>query len=572
MTISRDTDKVAWLHEMRGEGKTLNDKILDWMQAQTEGILLSMIHQNRINASFMTDDALWLVDSFILHLKEKEAADYLTRRAMEMPADEPVFRYVHSEYMGQDCVSVIGDITYHSLSVGVALVHLSFQTSWVKAEAGWKVKQMVTSVSREQNSDTEGTGDRLNDERKLIEALPLGMVCCSREERLPVRMVNQKALEMLGYASAEEYTRYMGDSLYPAIHPDDMLQLRTYVKSLESESTQEGVCVRIRRKDFTYRWYQFFGSIWEQWLILACTDYTDNQNYIDNIHKQREELSEIQDSYRMLIDYLPSGFHRCSLTDPVKLDYVSDNFCAMTRYTRSDIREKIDSVYEEMIVPEDRQLFAETARAMMQYPHTEQFTYHLQRKDGRIVRVLDKMRSVRHADGTMWGYSIILELDERPGSQPKAEETRQTGVNRTDTDHVVEIHTFGYFEVLVDGKPIAFRFGKARELFALLVDRKGNFISRESIITMLWENEPVNPTTQARCRKTYMNLVTELRNYGIEDIVETENGQRRIIPQKVNCDLFDYQAHKPNALTKFKGEYMNEYSWSEQTLSTLLSG
>ena len=35
------------------------------------------------------------------------------------------------------------------------------------------------------------------------------------------------------------------------------------------------------------------------------------------------------------------------------------------------------------------------------------------------------------------------------------------------------IRTFGYFDVFVDGVPILFRSEKAKELLALLVDRRG---------------------------------------------------------------------------------------------------
>ncbi len=549
----------------------MSDQTIQWLQAQSEGILLSMINQNRINTSFMTDDAIWLVGSSMLYLRKEEAEDYLSRHFMDIPVNEPRFTYVNCGYLGQECISVIGSCTYHSMPIGSPGIKVSFQISWVKTDNTWKIKQMVTSSMREKDQAPDNYMDTRIDERMLLQTLPLGMICCVLEERLPVKMVNHKALEMLGYASVAEYTHYMGDSLYQSIHPDDMPQFKEYVSSIGEENAPDSVGARLRCKDFTYRWYQFFGSKWDHWLVLTCTDNTDNQTYIDNIHRQRKQLSEMQDSYRMLIDYLPSGFHRCRLSDPVKLDYVSDNFCAMTGYTRTDIREKIELQYDRMIVPEDRHLFTEAARIMMQYPHTDQFVYRLQRKDGRIIRVLDKMRSVRHADGSMWGYSIVLELDEHPVSHAKAEKPAEKILRTTKDGHTVEIRTFGYFEVLVDGKPIAFRFGKARELLALLIDRKGNFISREGIISRLWEDEPINQTTQARCRKTFMNLVTELRSYGIEDIVETENGQRRILPEKVNCDLFDYQNHDPEAMARFQGEYLNEYSWSEQTLSALLA-
>ncbi len=135
--------------------------------------------------------------------------------------------------------------------------------------------------------------------------------------------------------------------------------------------------------------------------------------------------------------------------------------------------------------------------------------------------------------------------------------------------HYVEIKTFGYFTVLVDHQPIHFRSEKAKELLAILVDYRGAYVSQSAIISRLWENDPVNKLTLARLRKTFKSLVDELKTLGIEYIVESDGGYRRIIPEHVYCDLFQYQTGKPAYTHMFRGLYMMEYSWAEETLFTL---
>ena len=90
----------------------------------------------------------------------------------------------------------------------------------------------------------------------------------------------------------------------------------------------------------------------------------------------------------------------------------------------------------------------------------------------------------------------------------------------------VHIRTFGYFDVFVDDKPIAFRNEKSRELLALLVDRRGGYVSSEEAISFLWEDEPANPVTLARYRKVALRLKNILDEYGISEIVESVNGKR----------------------------------------------
>ena len=45
----------------------------------------------------------------------------------------------------------------------------------------------------------------------------------------------------------------------------------------------------------------------------------------------------------------------------------------------------------------------------------------------------------------------------------------------------IVIRTFGYFDIFVDGETIPFSCKKAKELLALLVDRRGGFVTRSVI-------------------------------------------------------------------------------------------
>lgn len=133
----------------------------------------------------------------------------------------------------------------------------------------------------------------------------------------------------------------------------------------------------------------------------------------------------------------------------------------------------------------------------------------------------------------------------------------------------VSIRTFGYFDVFIGEKPIAFRNKKSKELFALLVDRRGGFVSSEEAISFLWEDEPVSPVTLSRYRKVALRLKNILEEYGISDIVEAVDGKRRIAAEKVRCDLYDYLSGKEEYAQLFKGSYLTNYSWSENTLAEL---
>ena len=133
----------------------------------------------------------------------------------------------------------------------------------------------------------------------------------------------------------------------------------------------------------------------------------------------------------------------------------------------------------------------------------------------------------------------------------------------------VYIRTFGYFDVFVNGQPVPFNHSKAKELLALLVDRRGGFVSSKEAISFLWEDEASNKTTHARYRKVAMWLHRTLDDYNIGDIIENHNGTRRIVPEKVRCDMYRYFADKTNSRGRFRGSYMLNYSWGETTYNDL---
>ncbi len=135
----------------------------------------------------------------------------------------------------------------------------------------------------------------------------------------------------------------------------------------------------------------------------------------------------------------------------------------------------------------------------------------------------------------------------------------------------VSVRTFGYFDVFIGNTPIAFRNKKSKELFALLVDRKGGYVSSEEAISFLWEDEPVSTLTLSRYRKVALRLKSTLEEYGIPEVMETVDGKRRIVQDRVDCDLYNYLSGREEYAQLFKGSYLTNYSWGETTLGELMN-
>ncbi len=176
---------------------------------------------------------------------------------------------------------------------------------------------------------------------------------------------------------------------------------------------------------------------------------------------------------------------------------------------------------------------------------------------------------------TYKGYICCKDITyKRENALLKAENQKlselQADGNVFDKDAVsVRINTFGYFAVFVSGIPVLFTNKKAKELLALLVDRKGNFVSSKEAASILWDDELLTDVVLARYRKVALQLKRILEKYGVGYLIETVNGQRRILTDKVSCDLYDFLDADNNVEKQFSGFYMTDYSWGEVTLGEL---
>lgn len=185
-----------------------------------------------------------------------------------------------------------------------------------------------------------------------------------------------------------------------------------------------------------------------------------------------------------------------------------------------------------------------------------EFVYYDYKTDAN--RHIKAVCSQREADGRSPRYVMLYNME---SAAERADST---------SGQQVFVRTFGYFDVFVGEQPIAFRNKKAKELLALLVDRRGGYISSEEAICALWEDEPANSVTLARYRKAALQLKNTLEEYGVSEIIESVDGKRRIIPEKVQCDLYQYLTGKDEFAQLFKGSYLTNYSWSETTLGELI--
>ena len=131
------------------------------------------------------------------------------------------------------------------------------------------------------------------------------------------------------------------------------------------------------------------------------------------------------------------------------------------------------------------------------------------------------------------------------------------------------IQTFGNFEIFVKGIPVKFDRKKSKELLAYLVDKRGTSVARAELASIFWEDELYDYSKQKQLDVFIQSLKKTLKEYDILSILEIEKGELRVNPLTFKCDFYDLLDGKEAALRSYCDNYMNAYSWSENTKAYL---
>ncbi|MGN1158876.1 MAG: LytR/AlgR family response regulator transcription factor [Lachnospiraceae bacterium] len=126
----------------------------------------------------------------------------------------------------------------------------------------------------------------------------------------------------------------------------------------------------------------------------------------------------------------------------------------------------------------------------------------------------------------------------------------------------IRVQAFGNFEAFLDGKPINFKYNRTKEMLAYLVDRKGALCTMGEIAGVLFEDEGGHESYLKSLRKDLIDIVNEA---GCGDVIIHQRGKMGIVPDKIECDYYDWCSGKQFTAGSYCGEYMMQYSWGEYT-------
>jgi len=140
------------------------------------------------------------------------------------------------------------------------------------------------------------------------------------------------------------------------------------------------------------------------------------------------------------------------------------------------------------------------------------------------------------------------------------------------TQKKLYIQCFGKFEVYSEGEPVIFNRAAEKEVLAYLIDLKGDGANTEELCGILWSDPDVRERRRDYFRVLISSLKKTLAKYGAEDILVKKRNYFAVNTAMVDCDYYNYLRGDVDAVNRYHGDYMSQYSWADMSVAKLING
>lgn len=133
----------------------------------------------------------------------------------------------------------------------------------------------------------------------------------------------------------------------------------------------------------------------------------------------------------------------------------------------------------------------------------------------------------------------------------------------------VYAQTFGNFTLFIDGKPASFSREKSQMAVAYLIHRRGSLVSKKELSAILFDDGLYDENRRSYLSKLCTDIQKTFEEYSIPELVKKTPSTLSINCNLLDCDLYDYLDGKSDAVRKYCGEYMSQYSFGEEMIPLL---
>lgn len=131
-------------------------------------------------------------------------------------------------------------------------------------------------------------------------------------------------------------------------------------------------------------------------------------------------------------------------------------------------------------------------------------------------------------------------------------------------EKLLRVKCFGCFDVFtMDGNTLNFKRSKAKELFAVLVDREGTALNTAQLCAILFEGTEDTPAQHAQFRVMMSALRKALDSVGASEVLSVSHNSFAVRMDRLDCDYYKWLANRNDRSVNPHNDYMAQYSWAE---------
>lgn len=131
-------------------------------------------------------------------------------------------------------------------------------------------------------------------------------------------------------------------------------------------------------------------------------------------------------------------------------------------------------------------------------------------------------------------------------------------------EYKLKVKCFGSFEVFYpNGEIMHFSRAKSKEAFAYLICKNGSTCSIGELGNNLFEDGPYDEKKKNYVQKILSTMNKDLEAAGVKDVIRKSYNSISIDPKLVDCDYYHYLNGETTSEATYRGEFMDQYSWSE---------
>ena len=89
--------------------------------------------------------------------------------------------------------------------------------------------------------------------------------------------------------------------------------------------------------------------------------------------------------------------------------------------------------------------------------------------------------------------------------------------------------------------------------------------SNNEIIAVIWEDKAETDSLRSNFRHLVSDLVLTFQMAGVSGVLVKRRGEIAVLPESLDCDLYEMLKGNASAFNNYRGEFMAQYSWAELT-------